>query len=168
MNLSPNVAACVAALEGAYGARFQYHPAHAAIWQRLLGSYSTDQLMDAVERVIRHHTHGAPGAAEIVQAVEGRWETKKVSRTDAHLVPIPGQWVELLCLVEYGSGRVVRAFDERLAMVEHPSGRLLKEPGDVPPALLPPSSMLDERQQIEMRGADGPLRLGDAIDGGAA
>jgi len=157
----PHVAATVASLQAAYGSRFRFDPSHAAIWDRLLGEFTRDRLQAATLRVIDSHRHGAPGAAEIRQAVLGCWEARKTARTDCNLNPAPQTlgWVVLTCLVDPTSGQVIRAFNPGGDLVEWPNQRVLTAAADVPEALMPPSSPAQVAAVRDSEQLEGPGRV---------
>lgn len=158
MKLKPNVAAAVYTLEAHYGARFIFRDVHADVWNRTLGERSKEELLAAIDRVVRHHTHGAPGLAEVVQALDGVWRTIKAARTDAHGNPAPQMlgYERALCLCEYGSERIVRAFNERGDLIAWPEQTVLKARENVALSLLPPpmenESSTDDADRRQLGG----------------
>lgn len=163
--LKPKVAAVVYTLQAAYGARFRFEPAHAFAWNSMLADYSADDLKRATQLVIEHHTHGAPGAAEIIQALKGRWETRKVARTDANCNPAPQTlgYEYVLCLVEYGSGQVVRSFNSAGDLIEWGTQRQLASAARVPAHLAPPAGQLRELPAPEVPSLEQPDQRGEPM-----
>jgi hypothetical protein len=143
MKASPHTLKAIATLEAHYGRRFFFEARHLPIWQDALGRHPEADVERAVALVLQHHTHGAPGLAEVRQALVGRWEQRKVARTDCHGSPAPQQlgYEHLTCLVEYGTGRVLRAFNERGDQIEPGSQRVIASAERVGQGIAPPAQL---------------------------
>ena len=140
--MRPQTAKAIGALEAYFGPRAVPSDRAIPFWEATLDRRDPDEVARAVELVVRHHTHGMPALRDVVQALDGRWETRKVARTDANLVPSPQTlgYEHLVCLVEYGSGDVLRAFDSNGNLVDFGTQRLISSAETVDPKLLPPAS----------------------------
>lgn len=140
MNASEHTLKTIAVLQAHYGQRFLFKELHLPIWENALGSIDPGLVERAVAVVVQQHTHGAPGLAEIKQALAGRWESRKVARTNANCVPDPQAlgYEIVTCLIDYGTGEVQRAFNERGDLIEWGSQRVIQSKLNVPPALAPP------------------------------
>jgi hypothetical protein len=166
-NLSTHVAALIHALEASYGARFQSpKPHHLPHWEAAFARYAPRVLAEAVERVRRWHTHGAPGIAELQQTIEGRWSTELLPATDCHgVVNEHSHRMPFQLLKDPMTGAVMRAFDGALNLIHWPSQnqiasakRMLRDH----PTLLPPGG-IERLQQEQQRQLGGGL-AGGAID----
>ena len=143
--MQPHTIAAIASLEAHYGHRFSYKPAHQPIWEQALDHRDPNLVEAAVARVVHHHQHGAPGLAEIRQALDGVWGVKKVTRTDCHGNPKPELGQEILTvLCEYGTGIVVRALDPQGNRVDPDTLRILARADQVEPSLPPPAGTVRE------------------------
>ena len=140
MNAAKHTLETIALLETHYGSRFLFRKTHLGIWDDALRDRDPADVARALALVVQHHTHGAPGLAEVRQALDGRWESRKVARTNCHGSPDPQSlgYEMVSCLVEYGTGRVVRVFNERGDLIEWGTQRVLASAENVPSAIQPP------------------------------
>lgn len=159
--LSPHVAATIYALEAHYGRLFQPKPEHLPIWEQALGSVPPDDLRRAVDVVVQHHSYGAPGIAHIKQALGGRWESRKVPRTDCNLDPAPQTlgYIQLACLCDYATGEVIRAFTPGGDLVRFPDQQVIQAAANVPAELRPPSAVAQLEARDEPQQVGGPAAV---------
>lgn len=152
MNAAKHTLEAIALLETHYGSRFLFRKTHLGIWDEALRDRDPADVGRALTLVIQHHTHGAPGLAEVKRALDGQWESRKVARTDANCVPSPQTlgYEVVTCLVHYGTGEVQRAFNERGDLIEWGTQRVLASKPNVDPALAPPTQTPD-RVEAEQR-----------------
>ena len=85
LKLDPIGIAITTTLEAFWGDRFKFNNKHTPVWNHQLADMqvTTEETIEAIRTLVRHHTHGAPYLAEIVREIMRARELREFREGEA-------------------------------------------------------------------------------------